>query len=120
MKRNIFFREAGLAIQPLLFWLGASPDGLICDKEYNDHPGLLEIKCPSNSRNFSPADLLGNQSFYLQQNNNGEIPKFRWLWGYRKLIIVIFVLAFKCMITSRVEFNDANLDKLILKFKEFY
>ena len=43
MKRNIFLREAGLVIQPLLFWLGASPDGLIYDKEYSDHPGLFEI-----------------------------------------------------------------------------
>ena len=73
MKQNIFLREAGPVIQPLLFWLGASPDGLICDKEYSDHPGLLEIKCTSNRRNSSPADLLNYQSFYLHQNKNGEI-----------------------------------------------
>ena len=73
MKRNIFLREVGLVIQPLLFWLGASPDGLIYDKEYSDHPGLLEIKYPSNRRNSSLADLLKDQSFYLQQNKNGEI-----------------------------------------------
>ena len=73
MKRNVFLREAGLVIQPLLFWLGASADGLIYDKEYSDHPGSLEIKYPSNRRNSSPADLLSDQSFYLQQNKNGEI-----------------------------------------------
>ena len=56
MKRNIFLREVGLVIQRLLFQLGASPEGLIYDKEYSDNPGLLEIKCPSNRRN-SPADL---------------------------------------------------------------
>ena len=102
MKQNIFLREAGLVIQSLLFWLGASQDGLIYDKEYSDHPGLLEIKCPSNKKNSSPADLLSDQSFYLHQNKNGEIvlkkiiflvitPKFRWLWDYRKLIIVILL-----------------------------
>ena len=99
MKRNIFLREAGVVIQPLLFWLGASPDGLNYDKEHSDHPGLLEIKCPSNRRNSSLADLLSDQSFYLLQNKSGEIllkniiilvitPKFRWLWDYRKLIVV--------------------------------
>ena len=65
---NIFHREAGLVIQPLLSWLGASLDGVIYDKEYSDHPGLLKIKCPSESRNSSAADLLNESSFYLQQN----------------------------------------------------
>lgn len=32
MKRNIFLTEVGLVIQPLMFWLGVSPDGLISDK----------------------------------------------------------------------------------------
>ena len=66
MKRNIFLRDAGLITQFLLFWLSASPHGLNYDKNYIDHPGLLEIKCPSNRRNSSPADLLSDQSFYLQ------------------------------------------------------
>ena len=100
MKRNIFLRETGLNIQSLLFWLDVSPEGLIYDKEYSDDPGLLEIKCPSNRRNSSPADLLSDHSFYLQQNKHGEfcfkkiiiliiIPKFKWQWDYSKLIIVI-------------------------------
>ena len=73
MKRNIFLREAGLVMQLLLSWLGAGPGRLICDKEYSDRPGLPEIKCTSNNRNFSPADLLCNHSLYLQQNKIGEV-----------------------------------------------
>ena len=65
MKRDIFLREAGLVIQPLLFWLGTSPDGH--DKEYGDHPGLLKNKIPSNTSNSTPAGLLCDQSFYFQQ-----------------------------------------------------
>ena len=62
MERNIFFTEAGLVIQTLLFWLGASSNRLIqCEEEYNDDPGLLEIKCPSNRRNYSPAGPLSDQ-----------------------------------------------------------
>ena len=63
MKRNILLRDPGSGF---LFWLGASPHGLNYDKTYSDHPGLFEIKCPSNRRNSSPADLLSDQSFYLQ------------------------------------------------------
>ena len=98
MKRNIFLREAGLVIQPLLFQSGASPDELICD----NHPGLLKIKCPFNRGNYSSADPPSDHSFYLQQNKNGEIlhkkdhhyyytqviiPKFTWLWDYRELFL---------------------------------
>ena len=76
-------------IQQLLL-LGTSLDGLICDKEFSDHPALLGIKCLYNKRNSSPAELLNDQFFYLQQNHNGGflfremiiwdmISKFRWL-----------------------------------------
>ena len=88
MKRNIFLRETGLNIQSLLFWLDVSPEGLIYDKEYSDDPGLLEIKCPSNRRNSSPADLLSYHSFYLQQNKHGE-------FCLKKIIILIIIPKFK-------------------------
>ena len=45
------------------------------------------------------------------------IPKFRWPWDYRKLIIVIFT--FKCMILTRVKFDIEYFEKLILKLNEF-
>ena len=76
MKRNIFLIQAGLVIQPLLFWLGATPDGLIYDKKYSEYPCLLKIKCLSKRRNSSPQDLLRGQSFYLQENKNGLFGKF--------------------------------------------
>ena len=41
MKIIIFLGETGIAIQSLLFRLGTSLNGLICDKEHSDHPGLL-------------------------------------------------------------------------------
>ena len=112
MKRNIFLRDAGLIIQPLLFWLGASPDGLNYDKSYSDHPGLLEIKCPSNRRNSSPADIL-HQSFYLQQNKNCEISLRKALaMGLSQVTYCDFViLIFKCMIKTRVEFDNKYFEK---------
>ena len=132
MKRNIFLREAGLVIQLLLFWLGASPDVLIYDKEYSDHPGLLEIKRPSNRRNSSLADLLRDQSFYLQQNKNVEVLlKKDHHFGYYTQVQMamglsqvnycdLVVFTFKCMIITRVEFDNEYFEKLILKLNKFY
>ena len=90
MKRNIFLREVGLVLQPLLFWLATRPEGLIYDKEYSDHPGLLEIKYASNRINSLPADLLSDHSFFLQHSKMVRfyfknmiilviISKFRWV-----------------------------------------
>ena len=46
LLRNVKVKEVGLLIQNQLFWLGASPDGVIFDKQNIPHVGLLEIKCP--------------------------------------------------------------------------
>ena len=45
INRPVKIREAGTIIQSQLFWLGASPDGVIFDKKIQEI-GLLEIKCP--------------------------------------------------------------------------
>ena len=47
LNREVLVRETGLVIQPELFWLAASPDGMVCDMNDMFHIlGLLEIKCP--------------------------------------------------------------------------
>ena len=40
LKRDVHICECGLVVQPSLFWLGASPDGLIIDKTDNAGIGL--------------------------------------------------------------------------------
>ena len=132
MERNIFLEKLNLLIQPLLFGFGASPDGSIYDKEYSDHPGLLEIKRPSNRRNSSPADLVIDQSFYLQQNQNGEIvlKKDHHVGYYTQVQMAMrlsqvnycdfVVFTFKCMIITRAEFDSEYFENLILKLNEFY
>ena len=44
LQRTVKIRNTGFVVQPNLFWLGASPDGLILDKLCE--PALIEIKCP--------------------------------------------------------------------------
>ena len=36
LNKNIDVREIGLVLQPKLFWLTASPDGLVSDKTNED------------------------------------------------------------------------------------
>ena len=46
LKRDISIRETGIVMQPLLFWLAASPDGMVYDRNFDNTPRLIEIKCP--------------------------------------------------------------------------
>ena len=64
INRNIDVREAGLVLQPKLFWLAARPDSLVSD-ESNENIrkiGLIEMKNKNNKMN----DLVHNQSFILR------------------------------------------------------
>ena len=45
LKHDINVRETGLVIQPNLFWLAASPNGLVYDHSDSRKGGLIEIKC---------------------------------------------------------------------------
>ena len=50
-------------IQPLLYWLAASQDGLITDESATPIFGLIEIKCPFSKRNLHPQDMLKDKNF---------------------------------------------------------
>ena len=64
INRPVKIREAGIIIQSQLFWLGASPDGVIFDKKIQQI-GLLEIKCPHNKRNLSIESIITDKTFYI-------------------------------------------------------
>ena len=120
MKQNIFRRIARLVIQPLLFWLGARPDGLICDVEYSDHPGLLEIVLQTEEIllhqilsviSLSLSSKTKMEKFYLKKIIILVIiPKVRWLWGYHKIINVIK----RMILITRIEVDNKYCEKTIL------
>ena len=58
-------RNTGVVIQPSMFWLAASPDGLVLDCSKNQIR-LLEIKCPYTRRNATPQDLVKDENFYVE------------------------------------------------------
>ena len=63
LNRPVKIRETGIIIQSQLFWLGASPDGVIFDKNIQE-TGLLGIKCLYNKRNLSIESSSTNKAFY--------------------------------------------------------
>ena len=64
LKHSIDVRETGIVVQPKLFWLAASPDGLITDKT-GAGIGLIEIKCPKTKKDFSPTEIVTDTRFYI-------------------------------------------------------
>ena len=66
LRHNVSVRETGVVIQPLLYWLAASPDGLITDESDTPIFGLIEIKCPFFKRNLQPQEMLKDKSCYVK------------------------------------------------------
>ena len=95
LNRNIDIRETGLVLQPKLFWLAASPDGLVSDKSNKDvrQIELIEIKCPKSKKNSKINDLVHDHSFYVKYEEyqylkkiiqTAIINKYKWQWGFLK------------------------------------
>ena len=53
-KHYVSVRETGIVIQLLLYWLAASPDGLVTDESATPIFGLIEIKYPLSKRSLRP------------------------------------------------------------------
>ena len=88
LNRTIDIRETGLVLQPKLFWLAASPDGLVSDKSNEDvrQIGLIEIKCPKSKKNSKINDLVHDQSFYVKYDDGVPLLKKDQPNGYDKKI----------------------------------
>ena len=83
LNRDVRVRETGLVVQPLLFWLAASPDGLVTDKSNeSDYTGLLKIKCPKTKRNRKIEELVSDETFYISRQNGTLFLKKNHPNGY--------------------------------------
>ena len=84
LNRIIDIRETGLVLQPKLFWVAASPDGLVSDKSNEDvrQIGLIEIKCPKSKKNSKINDLVHDQSFYVKYEDGVPVLKRDHPKGY--------------------------------------
>ena len=58
LKHDISVRETSLLIQPNLFWLASSPDGLVSDHSNSRKVGFIEIECSKLKCNYTPQEIL--------------------------------------------------------------
>ena len=79
LKNIVSVRETGTVIQPNLYWLAASPDGLVFD---NFEFGLIEIKCPYSKREWTPEEMLQDKKFYVKLFEEKPILKQGRSSGY--------------------------------------
>ena len=127
LRRNVCIRETGLVIQPNLFWVGASPDGMVIDREVGI--GLIEIKCPKSKVSLLPEVLLNDEKFYMTWDN--ENPSLRRNHEYFTQIQVAMglsgalfcdfvVFTFGGIIISRISFDEAYFIDVMKKINMFY
>ena len=65
LRHFVLVHETGFVIQPFLFWLAASPDGLIA-YQTSDKKLLLEITYLHTKRNMSPVDLVQDPNIFCE------------------------------------------------------
>ena len=128
LKNNISVRETGIVIQPNLYWLAASPDGLVFD---NAEFGLIEIKCPYSKREWAPEEMLQDEKFYVklfegkpilkQGHSSGYYTQIQMDMGLCGLKFCDFVVyTFKGMIISRTLFDEHFFISLVERLNLFY
>lgn len=68
-KTGRHVHDCGLVINPEFPFLGATPDGRVCDQ---GSTGILEIKCPYSARNMDIVEAIETLSaFFLERDENG-------------------------------------------------
>ena len=110
-KTGAFVDECGLILSDD-GRLGYSPDGLI------GNDGLIEIKCPSNSRKISTIWLTGDVSEYIHQMQGGMM-----LTGRKWCDFIMFDPSLepvnKHLYIKRIERDDAFIEDMRSKLTEF-
>lgn len=131
LQHDIDVRETGIVIQPNLFWLAASPDGLISDKSDGQKIGLIEIKCPRSKKYDTPEEMLNDKNFYMHlvdgeprlkmDHANGYYTQIQMAMGLSGLSFCDFIVySFKGLILSRTRFDGPYFIELIKRLNKFY
>lgn len=65
------FHPCGLVVNNDFAFLGASPDGIVCD---NGKSGIVEVKCPYSARDMSLLEACNNNKIaYLKKTDTGKL-----------------------------------------------
>ena len=75
--------DAGLTVNPLWPYLGASPDGKVYDPSEPESPfGLLEIKCPYSLKDKTINQAAAANNCYVESRNSKFYLKRNHRCGY--------------------------------------
>ena len=125
--RSCHIDLVGLYMHPDYPFLGASPDGILCCKDCGK--SLVEIKCLSSKRNFSPSTalLLNNVCIRKQDDTIAINPKHAYYYqiqgqmamtGIKLSHLVGYTL--KGIYAVQVPFDQRFWDTLSEKLRQFY
>ena len=127
-QKPVLIRSTGLVVQPYLFWVGASPDGLLLE---DSGPALIEIKCPYSKRNMKPNEIVKDEKFYVGLKNGKPFLKESHSFGYFTQIQIalglsqiekcyFIVYTFQGLILCEVFFDEEYFTRVMLKLNDFY
>ena len=130
LKRNVMICETGLVVQPYLFWLGASPDGLLFDS-CCEEPALIEIKCPYTKRHLSPYELLKDEKFYVfekdgvtylkKDHHHGYFTQVQIAMGLAQINYCFFIVyTYKGLLICKVPFDEVYFIDVVKNLNQFY
>ena len=131
LNRNVILRETGIVIQPMLYWLAASPDGIFFDPT-SDTLGLLEIKCPATRKNSTPKELMEDETFYIgldaeekpylkRDHHMGYFTQIQFAMGLAGIEFCDFIVyTLKGVIIARTSFDKDYFESLVKKCNNFY
>lgn len=126
IKKNVHIHDCGLVVNPQFSFLGASPDGKICDELLC---GVLEVKCPYAARDMTVKEaILKVKNFCLKQE--GEIilnPKHVYYYQVQGQLMITgapfcdFVVFTKKDVHIQRILPDKNfMSEMLLTLAKFY
>lgn len=129
-NKSVHIHECGLVVNNEFPFLGASPDGLICE---NGVSGLLEIKCPYSARNMTVAEACEHiRDFPIKQQDGTftlrkEHPYYAQVQGqllvcgakFCEFVVFTQKDLYKQKIFPDVPFMENMLRKLCIFFQDY-
>ena len=121
-------RECGLVVNPTLPWLGASPDGLICDPTESTL-GILEVKCPYTYRLCMVQEVARESHFFANVIDDTVTlkrshPYHYQVQGQMALAGVLWcdfmIYTFKNYTIERIRFDTDFWDSMQTRLTKFY
>jgi hypothetical protein len=127
-KPHVHIHKCGLVINEAFSFLGASPDGKVCDA---GECGIMEIKCPYNARNYTIAEAVEKvKMFMIMKNDNNKLTLKKthsyYVQVQGQLMVTgthfcdFVVLTKKELHIERIFPDHSFMNKLLMKLSKFY